>query len=268
MSSELTEDIDVMGIDEDKNTFMDYNDMTSTQKHYRRPGRSARHIADPEGQALRLKINNRERRRMHDLNSALDGLREVMPYAHGPSVRKLSKIATLLLAKNYILMLNASLEEMKKLVNEMYQKKGVPNEAKQPEDHLRESRLSAKESDPNTREQSVSPHQTSPMLRPSEPTKLPTPVLSSLSHPQFYPLAHLTKQTYDEMMKLKPILPLYPSNMSAEMELAQRYHLVAPQSPLQHTLQHNLQHTLHPSVQHSLHPSCICSHCVRPTLHS
>ena len=42
---------------------------------------------------------------MHDLNSALDGLREVMPYAHGPSVRKLSKIATLLLARNYILML-------------------------------------------------------------------------------------------------------------------------------------------------------------------
>lgn len=74
-----------------------------------------------ELQALRLKINSRERRRMHDLNSALDGLREVMPYAHGPSVRKLSKIATLLLAKNYILMLNNSLEEMKKLVSDIYQ---------------------------------------------------------------------------------------------------------------------------------------------------
>jgi len=35
---------------------------------------------------------------------ALDELRAVIPYAHGPSVRKLSKIATLLLAKNYILM--------------------------------------------------------------------------------------------------------------------------------------------------------------------
>lgn len=42
---------------------------------------------------------------MHDLNLAMDRLREVMPYAHGPSVRKLSKIATLLLARNYILML-------------------------------------------------------------------------------------------------------------------------------------------------------------------
>ncbi|XP_010122128.1 PREDICTED: oligodendrocyte transcription factor 3-like, partial [Chlamydotis macqueenii] len=69
---------------------------------------------------LRLKINGRERKRMHDLNLAMDGLREVMPYAHGPSVRKLSKIATLLLARNYILMLTSSLEEMKRLVGEIY----------------------------------------------------------------------------------------------------------------------------------------------------
>uniref|UniRef100_H3DHY5 Oligodendrocyte transcription factor 3 n=1 Tax=Tetraodon nigroviridis TaxID=99883 RepID=H3DHY5_TETNG len=69
---------------------------------------------------LRLKINGRERKRMHDLNLAMDGLREVMPYAHGPSVRKLSKIATLLLARNYILMLNSSLDEMKRLVGEIY----------------------------------------------------------------------------------------------------------------------------------------------------
>lgn len=51
---------------------------------------------------------------MHDLNYALDGLREVMPYAQGPSVRKLSKIATLLLAKNYILMLQNTVDEMKR----------------------------------------------------------------------------------------------------------------------------------------------------------
>ena len=55
-------------------------------------------------QAQRLSINARERRRMHDLNDAMDDLRSVIPYAHSPSVRKLSKIATLLLAKNYILM--------------------------------------------------------------------------------------------------------------------------------------------------------------------
>lgn len=75
---------------------------------------------EKELQELRLKVNSRERKRMHDLNAALDGLREVMPYAHGPSVRKLSKIATLLLAKNYILMLTNSLEEMKKLVSDVY----------------------------------------------------------------------------------------------------------------------------------------------------
>lgn len=53
---------------------------------------------------------------MHDLNDALDELRAVIPYAHSPSVRKLSKIATLLLAKNYILMQANALEEMKRLI--------------------------------------------------------------------------------------------------------------------------------------------------------
>ncbi|KAG7265704.1 hypothetical protein CRUP_010448 [Coryphaenoides rupestris] len=77
-------------------------------------------VSEQEIQKLRLKINGRERKRMHDLNLAMDGLREVMPYAHGPSVRKLSKIATLLLARNYILMLNGSLDEMKRLVGEIY----------------------------------------------------------------------------------------------------------------------------------------------------
>lgn len=84
------------------------------------PSSSRQCLDDGELQELRLKVNSRERKRMHDLNSALDSLREVMPYAHGPSVRKLSKIATLLLAKNYILMLNSSLEEMKKLLPECY----------------------------------------------------------------------------------------------------------------------------------------------------
>uniref|UniRef100_H3A7R0 Oligodendrocyte transcription factor 3 n=2 Tax=Latimeria chalumnae TaxID=7897 RepID=H3A7R0_LATCH len=77
-------------------------------------------LSEQDLQQLRLKINGRERKRMHDLNLAMDGLREVMPYAHGPSVRKLSKIATLLLARNYILMLTSSLEEMKRLVGDIY----------------------------------------------------------------------------------------------------------------------------------------------------
>ncbi|XP_029973088.1 oligodendrocyte transcription factor 4 [Salarias fasciatus] len=77
-------------------------------------------LSKEEMQDMRLKVNSRERKRMHDLNQAMDGLREVMPYAHGPSVRKLSKISTLLLARNYILMLSSSLEEMKKLVGDVY----------------------------------------------------------------------------------------------------------------------------------------------------
>lgn len=69
-----------------------------------------------QGKMVRLNINARERRRMHDLNDALDELRSVIPYAHSPSVRKLSKIATLLLAKNYILMQANALEELRRLI--------------------------------------------------------------------------------------------------------------------------------------------------------
>ena len=69
---------------------------------------------------VRYKINMRERKRMHDLNVAMDNLREVIPHANGPSVRKLSKTATLSLARNYIQMLTKSVEEMKQLLGEIY----------------------------------------------------------------------------------------------------------------------------------------------------
>lgn len=68
---------------------------------------------------LRLKVNSRERQRMHDLNSALDGLRQVIPYSNAPTVKKLSKMSTLLLARNYIVMLTQSVEEMKKVVQDL-----------------------------------------------------------------------------------------------------------------------------------------------------
>ncbi|XP_068610691.1 neurogenic differentiation factor 2 [Brachionichthys hirsutus] len=51
----------------------------------------------------RMKANTRERTRMHDLNSALDNLRKVVPCYS--KTQKLSKIETLRLAKNYILAL-------------------------------------------------------------------------------------------------------------------------------------------------------------------
>lgn len=61
---------------------------------------------------------------MHDLNDALDELRHVIPYAHSPSVRKLSKIATLLLAKNYILMQTNALNELRRVLICLHQHSG------------------------------------------------------------------------------------------------------------------------------------------------
>ncbi|OTF76300.1 hypothetical protein BLA29_012529 [Euroglyphus maynei] len=51
----------------------------------------------------RLESNERERMRMHSLNDAFQSLREVIP--HISKERKLSKIETLTLAKNYIVAL-------------------------------------------------------------------------------------------------------------------------------------------------------------------
>uniref|UniRef100_A0AC35TPA2 BHLH domain-containing protein n=1 Tax=Rhabditophanes sp. KR3021 TaxID=114890 RepID=A0AC35TPA2_9BILA len=73
-------------------------------------------------QGARLSINLRERCRMHDLNKALDNLRDVIPYSHGSSVRKLSKIATLLLAKNHIVMQNSAINDFKLIITDLLRK--------------------------------------------------------------------------------------------------------------------------------------------------
>ncbi|KAF0026740.1 hypothetical protein F2P81_021477 [Scophthalmus maximus] len=93
-----------------------------------------RELSPEEQQELRRKINSRERKRMQDLNIAMDALREVMvPYASSPSPasssqshhpgappgRRLSKISTLVLARNYILLLGSSLQEMRRLLGEV-----------------------------------------------------------------------------------------------------------------------------------------------------
>ena len=80
-------------------------------------------------QHQRLSISARERCRMHNLNDALDELRKVIPNAHSPFVgqhSKLTKIVTLFLAKNYILMQGNTLEEMRKLVSYLSHAAGVP----------------------------------------------------------------------------------------------------------------------------------------------
>lgn len=56
----------------------------------------------------RLKANDRERNRMHTLNEALDGLRNVLPKF--PDDAKLTKIETLRFAHNYIWVLSQMLK--------------------------------------------------------------------------------------------------------------------------------------------------------------
>ncbi|CAD5205921.1 unnamed protein product [Bursaphelenchus okinawaensis] len=59
-------------------------------------------LNEEEQNVLRTCINSRERKRMHDLNDALDDLRSVLPQQQVPTARKLSKISTIILATNYI----------------------------------------------------------------------------------------------------------------------------------------------------------------------
>ncbi|XP_071441968.1 oligodendrocyte transcription factor 2-like [Hetaerina americana] len=89
---------------------------TGSQEQKASQSSGKKHGHHRQGKLVRLNINARERRRMHDLNDALDELRSVIPYAHSPSVRKLSKIATLLLAKNFILMQANALDELRRLI--------------------------------------------------------------------------------------------------------------------------------------------------------
>ncbi|XP_028993680.1 oligodendrocyte transcription factor 1 [Betta splendens] len=105
-----------------------------------RSSKAQRELSPEEQQELRRKINSRERKRMQDLNIAMDALREVMvPYASSPASsssahshqpgappgRRLSKISTLVLARNYILLLGSSLQEMRRLLGEVSVGMGV-----------------------------------------------------------------------------------------------------------------------------------------------
>lgn len=76
-----------------------------------------RPVSTFNSEGSRLTVNARERRRMRALNAALDDLRAVIPYRGNHSM-KLSKIATLLLARNYILMQAHALEQMCKIVEQ------------------------------------------------------------------------------------------------------------------------------------------------------
>lgn len=73
----------------------------------RRPGPGGRRESSVQ---RRLESNERERQRMHKLNNAFQALREAIP--HVRAGKKLSKIETLTLAKNYIKSLTATILTM------------------------------------------------------------------------------------------------------------------------------------------------------------
>ncbi|XP_071954760.1 uncharacterized protein [Antedon mediterranea] len=70
-----------------------------------------------ERNTRRLESNERERQRMHSLNDAFQCLRNVIPHVH--CQRKLSKIETLTLAKNYIDALTNTVVRLKTELDEM-----------------------------------------------------------------------------------------------------------------------------------------------------
>lgn len=66
--------------------------------------------SNKERSIRRLESNERERQRMHKLNNAFQALREAIP--HVKTEKKLSKIETLTLAKNYIKSLTSIILDM------------------------------------------------------------------------------------------------------------------------------------------------------------
>lgn len=74
-------------------------------------GRRRKHGSSTKERSIRrLESNERERQRMHKLNNAFQALREAIP--HVKTEKKLSKIETLTLAKNYIKALTTIILDM------------------------------------------------------------------------------------------------------------------------------------------------------------
>uniref|UniRef100_A0AAF5Q0L8 Helix-loop-helix DNA-binding domain-containing protein n=2 Tax=Wuchereria bancrofti TaxID=6293 RepID=A0AAF5Q0L8_WUCBA len=76
-------------------------------------------LNEEEQAVLRMSINSRERKRMHDLNDALDELRQCLPYSHRTGSRKMSKINTLLLASSWIKHLTNANNELRRKLDDL-----------------------------------------------------------------------------------------------------------------------------------------------------
>lgn len=82
-------------------------------------------VSARERNSRRLESNERERMRMHSLNDAFQSLRNSIPHVHAE--RKLSKIETLTLAKNYIGALSNMVVNLKSQLDELHDMYGVNN---------------------------------------------------------------------------------------------------------------------------------------------
>ncbi len=83
-------------------------------------------ISARERNSRRLESNERERMRMHSLNDAFQSLRNSIPHVHAE--RKLSKIETLTLARNYIGALSNMVVNLKTQLDELHDMYGVNND--------------------------------------------------------------------------------------------------------------------------------------------
>ena len=81
---------------------------TSDRKTLRRSKRPHKRKPAKDSRSRRKQANDRERRRMHGLNDALDLLKDVLPSS--PDGSKLTKIETLRMAHNYIWMLREAVK--------------------------------------------------------------------------------------------------------------------------------------------------------------
>uniref|UniRef100_A0A915PZR2 NAD(P)H-hydrate epimerase n=1 Tax=Setaria digitata TaxID=48799 RepID=A0A915PZR2_9BILA len=147
------------------------------------PGKSNKlqGLNEEEQAVLRMSINSRERKRMHDLNDALDELRQCLPYSHRTGSRKMSKINTLLLASNWIKHLTNANNELRQKLDELRNSKtGNTIATRQATTSLgTPSALAPLElfrSTPSALPFKMLPETTQPLLRLSVPMSVPVPV--------------------------------------------------------------------------------------------
>ena len=97
-----------------------------TEKENACPYESRQKKSEKVPEAVRLRTNDKERQRMHQLNTAMDNLRRVVPYSR--SVNKLSKLSPLLLASKHIVSLQKTkceLHQLKENVMEQERRQDV-----------------------------------------------------------------------------------------------------------------------------------------------